>query len=50
MKVKYESKNCQLSIETQSYVLNFRGRVTVASVKNFQLVHDNDSKQIYRPN
>eukprot|EP00128_Syssomonas_multiformis_P012561 Colp12_sorted_trinity150504_noHs@25853 len=28
--------------ETQSYVLNFHGRVTVASVKNFQIVHDND--------
>ncbi|XP_013782879.2 tubby protein homolog [Limulus polyphemus] len=28
--------------ETQSYVLNFHGRVTQASVKNFQLVHDND--------
>ena len=28
--------------ETQSYVLNFHGRVTQASVKNFQVVHDND--------
>ena len=28
--------------ETQSYVLNFNGRVTLASVKNFQIVHDND--------
>lgn len=28
--------------ETQSYVLNFHGRVTHASVKNFQIVHDND--------
>ncbi|EDV19714.1 uncharacterized protein TRIADDRAFT_33067, partial [Trichoplax adhaerens] len=27
---------------TQSYVLNFHGRVTQASVKNFQVVHDND--------
>ena len=26
--------------DTQSYVLNFQGRVTQASVKNFQLVHD----------
>lgn len=26
--------------ESQSYVLNFRGRVTKASVKNFQIVHD----------
>jgi len=26
--------------DTQSYVLNFHGRVTQASVKNFQIVHD----------
>jgi tubby-related protein 1 len=31
-------------IETQSFVLNFNGRVTQASVKNFQIVHDNDCK------
>ena len=30
------------SDDTQSYVLNFHGRVTQASVKNFQIVHDND--------
>ena len=35
--------------ETQSYVLNFKGRVTQASVKNFQIVHDNDSKFIHVP-
>lgn len=28
--------------DTQSYVLNFHGRVTQASVKNFQIVHDAD--------
>jgi len=32
--------------ETQSYVLNFHGRVTQASVKNFQIVHDNDLEYI----
>ncbi|XP_053397003.1 tubby protein homolog isoform X3 [Mercenaria mercenaria] len=32
--------------ETQSYVLNFHGRVTQASVKNFQVVHDNDMDYI----
>ncbi|PAA85502.1 hypothetical protein BOX15_Mlig019805g1, partial [Macrostomum lignano] len=32
--------------ETQSYVLNFHGRVTQASVKNFQIVRDNDVDQI----
>lgn len=28
--------------DSQSYVLNFHGRVTQASVKNFQIVHDSD--------
>ncbi|PAV81086.1 hypothetical protein WR25_24864 [Diploscapter pachys] len=28
--------------DTQSYVLNFHGRVTQASVKNFQIVHEAD--------
>lgn len=28
--------------DTHSYVLNFHGRVTQASVKNFQIVHAND--------
>lgn len=32
--------------DTQSYVLNFHGRVTQASVKNFQIVHDNDRKSL----
>lgn len=34
------------SDETQAYVLNFHGRVTQASVKNFQLVHDADKDYI----
>jgi hypothetical protein len=33
--------------DTQSYVLNFHGRVTQASVKNFQVVHDTDGKLIF---
>ncbi|XP_069798670.1 tubby-related protein 1-like [Narcine bancroftii] len=32
--------------ETQSYMLNFHGRVTHASVKNFQIVHENDADYI----
>uniref|UniRef100_A0A8C4QLY0 Zmp:0000000711 n=1 Tax=Eptatretus burgeri TaxID=7764 RepID=A0A8C4QLY0_EPTBU len=32
--------------ETQSYVLNFHGRVTQASVKNFQIVHSSDPDYI----
>ena len=31
-------------LDTQAYVLNFHGRVTQASVKNFQLVHSADGK------
>lgn len=31
--------------ETSSHVLNFNGRVTQASVKNFQIVHSKDRKQ-----
>lgn len=30
--------------DTQSYVLNFHGRVTQASVKNFQIVHESDGE------
>ena len=32
--------------DTQSYVLNFHGRVTQASVKNFQIVHDSDPEYV----
>uniref|UniRef100_A0A8D0EDH2 Tubby-like protein n=1 Tax=Salvator merianae TaxID=96440 RepID=A0A8D0EDH2_SALMN len=50
---KWQSRNMENLIElhnkapvwnddTQSYVLNFHGRVTQASVKNFQIVHEND--------
>ena len=30
--------------ESESFVLNFNGRVTKASVKNFQIVHPEDRK------
>uniref|UniRef100_A0A1I7Y2A1 Tub domain-containing protein n=1 Tax=Steinernema glaseri TaxID=37863 RepID=A0A1I7Y2A1_9BILA len=33
-------------LDSQSYVLNFHGRVTQASVKNFQVVHDADPEYI----
>ena len=37
--------NCFLLLtDTQSYVLNFHGRVTQASVKNFQIVMDADGE------
>jgi tubby and related proteins len=32
--------------ELGAYVLNFNGRVTMASVKNFQLVHDEDEETV----
>uniref|UniRef100_A0A3Q2E7P8 Si:dkey-220f10.4 n=1 Tax=Cyprinodon variegatus TaxID=28743 RepID=A0A3Q2E7P8_CYPVA len=31
--------------QTQSYVLNFHGRVTQASVKNFQIIHPDNGKK-----
>ncbi|XP_018617302.1 tubby protein homolog isoform X3 [Scleropages formosus] len=54
---RWQSKNTESVIElhnktpvwnddTQSYVLNFHGRVTQASVKNFQIIHDNDPDYI----
>ncbi|XP_024862184.1 tubby protein homolog isoform X2 [Kryptolebias marmoratus] len=37
------NKSPSFNEQTQSYVLNFHGRVTQASVKNFQIIHpDND--------
>ena len=30
--------------QSQSYVLNFHGRVTQASVKNFQIVHPDNGE------
>ena len=38
------NKEPQWNDETQSFVLNFNGRVTKPSVKNFQIVHQNDRK------
>uniref|UniRef100_A0A8D0C9E1 Tubby-like protein n=1 Tax=Salvator merianae TaxID=96440 RepID=A0A8D0C9E1_SALMN len=54
---RWQNKNTESVIElhnktpvwnddTQSYVLNFHGRVTQASVKNFQIIHDNDRDYI----
>ncbi|KAJ3349875.1 hypothetical protein HDU83_000251, partial [Entophlyctis luteolus] len=36
------NKTPQWNPETESFVLNFNTRVTMASVKNFQVVHDHD--------
>lgn len=44
--VELHNKTPVWNDETQSYVLNFHGRVTKASVKNFQLVHDSDADYI----
>ncbi|XP_078453388.1 LOW QUALITY PROTEIN: uncharacterized protein LOC144720460 [Lampetra planeri] len=40
--IELHNKSPVWNDETQSYVLNFHGRVTQASVKNFQIVHDTD--------
>lgn len=37
-----KNKSPQWNDDTNSFVLNFGGRVSLASVKNFQIVHDND--------
>lgn len=44
--VELRNKTPTWNEETQSYVLNFHGRVTQASVKNFQIVHPNDGKKM----
>ncbi|KAJ3130349.1 hypothetical protein HK098_002578 [Nowakowskiella sp. JEL0407] len=40
------NKQPQWNDDTQSFVLNFNGRVSMASVKNFQIVHDDDMEYI----
>lgn len=43
--VELHNKTPVWNEDTQSYVLNFHGRVTQASVKNFQIVHSNDGNK-----
>jgi tubby-related protein 1 len=42
--VELKNKTPVWNEESQSYVLNFHGRVTQASVKNFQIIHESDGK------
>lgn len=44
--LEVHNKHPVWSDETQAYVLNFHGRVTQASVKNFQLVHSADEDYV----
>lgn len=44
--VELHNKTPVWNDDTQSYVLNFHGRVTQASVKNFQIVHDSDPEYV----
>ncbi|MFH4976859.1 hypothetical protein AB6A40_003568 [Gnathostoma spinigerum] len=44
--ISMRNKNPVWNEDTQSYVLNFHGRVTQASVKNFQIVHEADPDYI----
>jgi Tub family. len=45
--IELHNKTPTWNEDTQSYVLNFHGRVTQASVKNFQIIHDNDRTYLY---
>ncbi|KAG8588941.1 hypothetical protein GDO81_006165 [Engystomops pustulosus] len=42
--IELHNKSPVWNDETQSYVLNFHGRVTHPSIKNFQIVHCEDGK------
>lgn len=44
--IELHNKTPAWNDDTQSYVLNFHGRVTQASVKNFQIVHDSDADYV----
>ncbi|XP_042329374.1 tubby-related protein 2 isoform X2 [Sceloporus undulatus] len=44
--IKLQNKMPAWNEETQSYVLNFHGRVTQASVKNFQIISEDNSDYI----
>ncbi|KAI5185389.1 tubby [Nematocida homosporus] len=44
--VKLVNKQPYYNSETNSYVLNFNGRVTLPSVRNFQIIHPNDTSYI----
>ena len=43
-KMLLRNKSPQWNEDSQSYVLNFSGRVSMASVKNFQVIHEDDRK------
>ncbi|KAI8874114.1 hypothetical protein GQ42DRAFT_116959 [Ramicandelaber brevisporus] len=44
--VLLSNRRPQWNETTASYILNFGGRVTVPSVKNFQIVHEQDPDYI----
>ncbi|TNN24031.1 Tubby [Liparis tanakae] len=44
--VALSNKSPSWNEQTQSYVLNFHGRVTQASVKNFQIIHPDNEDYI----
>ncbi|XP_072279189.1 tubby-related protein 1 [Pyxicephalus adspersus] len=44
--IQLHNKSPVWNEETQSYVLNFHGRVTHPSIKNFQIVHSDDLEYI----
>ena len=44
--ISLKNKQPAWNEETLSYVLNFKGRVTQASVKNFQIIHEEDPEYV----
>ncbi|KAI5181680.1 tubby [Nematocida sp. AWRm80] len=44
--IQLVNKQPYYNSETSSYILNFNGRVTLPSVRNFQIIHPNDSAYI----
>ncbi|KAL7510429.1 hypothetical protein ACHAXN_010623 [Cyclotella atomus] len=45
--VTFVNKNPSWNEEIKAYALNFNGRVTMESVKNFQLIDESDPEKIY---
>uniref|UniRef100_A0A5S6QFN8 Tubby-like protein n=1 Tax=Trichuris muris TaxID=70415 RepID=A0A5S6QFN8_TRIMR len=46
MKFRRAAVNYYYFYNAQSYILNFHGRVTQASVKNFQIIHKNNPEYV----
>lgn len=47
--IELHNKTPTWNDDTASHVLNFNGRVTQASIKNFQIVHSKDGEKSLKP-